>query len=71
VAVGEQSGTLGDMLNSIAGFYDEEVSDILDRLTTLIEPLLIFFIFGMVALLALAIFLPMWNVTRVVLQGSQ
>jgi type IV pilus assembly protein PilC len=70
VNVGEQTGALDEMMESTAQFYDEEVDSILDQLTTLIEPLLLVGIFGMVALLALAIFLPWWNITRLVLQGS-
>jgi len=66
-AVGEQSGTLDDMLESAAEFYDDEISLMLDQLTTLIEPILLFGLFGMVALLAFAIFLPMWNVSKLVL----
>ena len=67
VLVGEKSGTLDDMLESTAVFYDEETSDLLDQLTTLIEPLLLIGIFVMVGGLALAIFLPMWKVSGVIL----
>lgn len=70
VAVGEQSGMLDELLDSTARFYDEEVSDMLSRMTTLIEPLLLVGIFFMVGLLALAIFLPMWNVTKLILPGG-
>ncbi len=70
VAVGEQTGSLDDMMENTAQFFDEEIDSILDQLTTLIEPLLLVGIFGMVGLLALAIFLPWWNITRLVLQGS-
>jgi type II secretory pathway component PulF len=69
-AVGEQTGALDDMMENTALFMDEEIDSLLDQLTTLIEPLLLVGIFGMVALLALAIFLPWWNITRLVLQGS-
>jgi type II secretory pathway component PulF len=70
VAVGEQSGALDELLEPTAHFYDEEVSDMLNRMTTLIEPLLLVGIFFMVGLLALAIFLPMWNVTKLILPGG-
>ena len=69
VAVGEQSGSLEDMLETTSQFYDEEVTNILDQLTTLIEPLLMIGLFAMVSLLAFAVFLPMWNVTKVILPG--
>lgn len=70
VSVGEQSGALGEMMETTASFYDEEVNDMLEKLTTLIEPLLLVGLFAMVGLLALAIFLPMWNVTKLVLTNS-
>lgn len=69
-AVGEQTGALDEMLDSAAQFYDDEVTIMLDQLTTLIEPLLLVGLFAMVGLLALAIFLPMWNVTKVVLTNG-
>ncbi len=67
-AIGEQTGSLDDMLENAAAFYDDEVSHMLEQLTTMLEPLLLGFIFVMVALLAFAIFLPMWKVSSVVLQ---
>lgn len=69
-AVGESSGSLDEMLAGTGEFYDEEITDMLDRLTTLIEPLLLVGIFAMVALLAMAIFMPMWNVANVVLPNA-
>lgn len=65
-AVGEQTGKLDDMLETTATFYDEEVDEMLKNLTTLIEPLLLFGIFGMVGLLALAVYMPIWNLSQVV-----
>ena len=69
-SVGEQTGHLDDILESVASFYDEEIDDILKNLTTLIEPILLFTIFGLVALLALAVFLPVWNLSNVILGGG-
>ncbi len=68
-AVGEKSGSIDDMLESMGAHYDMEVQHIVKNLTTLLEPILLFFIFGMVTLFALAIFLPIWNLSRAV-QGS-
>jgi len=65
-AVGEQTGNLDTMLEATATYYDEEIDDILRNLSTLIEPLLLLVVFGMVALLALAIFLPIWNLSSVI-----
>ncbi len=66
-AVGEQTGKLDVVLESTASFYDGEVDDLLANLTTLIEPIMLFFLFGAVMLLALAVYLPIWNLSRVVL----
>lgn len=65
-AVGEQTGKLDEMLETTALFYDEEVDEMLKNLTTLIEPMLLFGIFGMVGLLALAVYMPVWNLSSVV-----
>ena len=61
IEVGEQTGEIGQMHLQIAEHYEEEVSYDLERLTDLIEPALTVAIGGMVLILALAIYLPMWN----------
>ncbi|MDO8518979.1 MAG: type II secretion system F family protein [Deltaproteobacteria bacterium] len=66
-AIGEKSGALDQMYFSIGGHYDAEVAHTLKNLTTLLEPMLLFGVFGMVTMFALAIFLPMWNLSKVVL----
>lgn len=66
-AIGEKSGALDEMYESIGGHYDEEVQHTLKNLTTLIEPILLFLIFGMVTVFMLAVFLPMWNISKVVM----
>lgn len=65
-AVGERAGALGDMLSTVAEHYELEVSHTIKNLTTMLEPLLLVGIFAMVAILALAIFLPIWNLSAVV-----
>lgn len=67
-AVGEKIGRIDELLESIAKFYDEEVDSMLKNLSTLIEPILLVLLFGMVLLLALAIYLPIWNISKVVLK---
>jgi len=70
-AVGERAGALGDMLSTVAEHYDTEVNHTIRSLTTLLEPIMLVLIFSMVALLALAIFLPIWNLSSVISgQGS-
>lgn len=65
-AVGERAGALGDMLSTVAEHFDSEVDHTIKNLTTLLEPFMLVAIFAMVALLALAIFLPIWNMSSVI-----
>jgi len=61
VAVGEETGELTQLLNEVSGFYQREVDYRLRNLTALIEPLLIVIVGVMVLILALGVFLPLWN----------
>jgi len=61
VAVGEETGELEPLLNRVSDYYDREVDYGLRNLSTMIEPILLLIIGCMVLLLALGIFLPMWN----------
>lgn len=66
-AVGEKTGSLDTMLEGLAQHYDVDVAHMTKNLTTLLEPMLLFFIFGVVALFALSIFLPIWNMSSAVM----
>jgi MSHA biogenesis protein MshG len=70
VAVGEETGELTRLLEEVAGFYQREVDYRLRNLTALIEPLLIVFVGGMVLVLALGVFLPLWNMIGKVGHGG-
>ena len=61
VMVGEESGTLGEMLEEIGQMYQQEVEYELKTLSSKIEPLLIVMLGGMVLVLALGVFMPMWE----------
>ncbi|WP_075185697.1 type II secretion system F family protein [Teredinibacter haidensis] len=61
VAVGEESGQVDDLLEEVAEFYEREVEYDLKTLTDRLEPILIIFMAVFVAILALGIFLPLWN----------
>ncbi len=61
LAVGEESGSVDTMLEDVADFYEREVDYDLKNLSSAIEPILIVIIGGMVSVLALGVFLPMWN----------
>ncbi len=65
VAVGEQSGSLDEMLKNVSEHYDTEVEYALEGLVSAIEPILTITIGALILLLALGIFMPMWNMTEV------
>ncbi len=66
LAVGEESGSVDTMLEDVADFYEREVDYDLKNLSSAIEPILIVIIGGMVLVLALGVFLPMWNLASIV-----
>ncbi|MFS1702107.1 type II secretion system F family protein [Alteromonas sp. AMM-1] len=61
VNVGEETGRVDELLAEVAGFYEREVDYDLKSLTARIEPILIGIVAGMVLVLALGIFTPMWD----------
>jgi len=61
VSVGEVSGGLDEMLMRVAEYYDIEVDNTIKKLSTYIEPVLTLFLGVVVLFLALAVFLPWWN----------
>lgn len=61
IGVGEESGTLDEILDKTANFYDEEVEVAVQRLTALIEPVMIVFMAGIVGFIVIAIALPMFG----------
>jgi MSHA biogenesis protein MshG len=67
IAVGEETGALDDLMEEIAQMYEREVDYELKTLSAQIEPILISFLGLMVLVLALGIFVPMWDLGRVAL----
>jgi MSHA biogenesis protein MshG len=63
IMVGEETGNISDMLIEVADFYEAEVDAELKNIASVIEPILIVVIGMMVLVLALGIFLPMWNLS--------
>lgn len=63
IAVGEESGSVDDLMAEVADFYDAEVEYDLKRLGSTVEPILIVCIAGIVLVLALGVFLPIWDLT--------
>jgi MSHA biogenesis protein MshG len=63
-AVGEEAGNLEEMMTFIADFYEEEVDYDVKTLSDKLEPLIYVAIGAMVLVLALGIFVPMWDITQ-------
>ena len=66
VAVGESSGTLDEMLTRVTEYYDLEVKNGIKKLSTYIEPTMTLLLGVVVLLLALAVFLPWWNMASLI-----
>jgi MSHA biogenesis protein MshG len=62
--VSEETGELGAMLEQISSFYKREVEYDLKRLNDIVEPILILFLGIVVLVLALAVYLPIWNIAK-------
>jgi type IV pilus assembly protein PilC len=61
VAVGEETGQLEDMLTKIADFYEAEVDAKVKALTSLIEPLMIVFVGGVVGFIVISMYMPIFT----------
>ena len=65
VKIGEETGKMNELLLKVSDYYDSQVDYTVKNLTVLIEPILIFGLGIMVLTMALAIFMPMWNLLSV------
>ena len=65
LSVGEETGSIDDLLAEVAGFYEREVDYDIKNLAQTIEPVLIIVLAAMVLVLALGVFLPMWDLASV------
>jgi type II secretory pathway component PulF len=66
IRAGEAGGQLDAMLGKVTDYYDARFQDLIDNLAAYIEPIMLFFIAGLVLLLALGIFMPMWDLGKAV-----
>jgi type IV pilus assembly protein PilC len=64
VEVGEATGALQDMLNALADFYDEDIETTLARFVTLVEPLMLVIMGLVIAVLLLALYMPVFNLSQ-------
>jgi type IV pilus assembly protein PilC len=62
VGVGEETGALDTMLSKIADFYDDEVSAAVKALTSILEPVMIIFVGGIVGVIVISMYLPLFSV---------
>lgn len=65
VSIGEETGQLDTLLMRVSEYYDQQSDYMIKNLTTMLEPILVVILGCVVLLLALAIFLPMWNMMSV------
>lgn len=70
IAVGEESGSLDDLMEEVADMYQRDVEYEIKTLGAQIEPILIVFLGVMVLILALGIFLPIWDLGNIALHKS-
>ncbi len=66
VAIGEESGSLSDMLAKVADFFEEDLDNLIDSLTTLLEPIIIVFLGVVVGGLVVAMYLPIFKMGQVI-----
>ncbi|MBW9155241.1 type II secretion system F family protein [Clostridium tagluense] len=66
IKIGEESGSLDDILDKTANFYDEELEAALKRMTTMIEPLMIIIMGVLIGFIVIAMMLPMFDMFKTV-----
>lgn len=66
IKIGEESGSLDDMLYKTADFYDEEVEVALQKMTTMLEPIMIVFMAVLIGFLVVAMVLPMFEISSTI-----
>lgn len=65
-SIGEESGSLDDMLNKAAEFYEDEVDNAVGQLSTLMEPIIMVVLGSIIGVLLIAMYLPLFNLGNVV-----
>lgn len=69
--VGDKTGTLESMLENISEFYEEEVDNLVDNMSALIEPLFIVFLGLVVGTIVIAMFLPIFKISQAVMNSNK
>ena len=66
ISVGEETGSMDAMLSKIADFYEDEVNAAVKSLTSILEPILMLFVGGLVGLVVISMYLPIFNMMNIV-----
>ena len=66
LSAGEKGGAIDAMLEKVTDYYKAKFSDLVDNISSYVEPIMLLFMAGMVILLALGIFMPMWDLGNAV-----
>lgn len=66
VSVGEQTGNMSEMLETISSYYEEEFDSAVDRLSQMMEPIMICFLGGVIGFILVAMYLPIFKMGQVV-----
>jgi len=66
VKVGEETGNLDEMLESLARFYEDEVDKTVEGIVSLIEPLLVVTIGGIVGVILIALYMPIFKIGEII-----
>ena len=69
VASGEESGSLASMLGKAAGYYEQQVDNMVSTLATLIEPIMIVVMGGIVGSVIVALYLPIFSLGQAIKGG--
>jgi len=65
-AIGEEAGSMDSMLGKVADFYEQEVDDAVDGLSSLLEPLIMAFLGVVIGGLVIAMYMPIFQMGKVV-----
>ena len=66
IMVGEESGELEGMLLNVSQFYDQEVERAVEQLTSVIEPILMVVVAGVVGVMVIAMYLPIFSMVNLI-----
>jgi type IV pilus assembly protein PilC len=66
VSVGEQTGNMSDMLETISSYYEEEFDSSVDKMSQMMEPIMICFLGGVIGFILVAMYLPIFKMGQVV-----